>query len=186
MTSARCLEPVAFETLVAYWSGDLPGGEAEQLDDHLMGCGTCSEQSGRVAGLIEALRSAIPPLVTDSVISALRGRGLRVVENAFAPGERKAVVFAAGVDLLIHRLNGLDLTETDRIHVTLTVEETGDVLLDDPATPFERASSEVLICCQRHFAMFPPNLVAEVRAHAQSGREQVARYAIPHLFEQDA
>ena len=65
----------------------------------------------------------------------------------------------------------------------ISVEETGDVLVDEQNAPFDRDSGELLIACQRHFAAFPPNVVAEVWTYAASGAESVARYPIPHVFE---
>jgi hypothetical protein len=153
------------------------------LEEHLMGCAACSAESARVAAVIEGLRSVTPPLVTEAALSELKARGLRIVQNSFSPGERKLAVFTPGVDLLIHRLGGLDLSETERVRVTMLVEETGDVIFDDPSAPFERESGEVLVACQAHFAVYPPNLVAEVRARGRSSGEQVARYMIPHVFE---
>jgi hypothetical protein len=183
MTLPRCSEPIAFDALVAYWSRDLAPEEAERMEEHLMGCAACSGESARVAAVTEALRALPPPYVTDADIAELRARGLRIEENRFSPGERKSVVFRAGVDLLIHRLGGLELGAAERVRVVLSVEETGEVIMDDPRAPFEPKTGEVLIACQRDYAVFPPNLVAEVRARDASGREQVARYAIPHLFD---
>jgi anti-sigma factor RsiW len=37
--------------------------------------------------------------------------------------------------------------------------------------------------CQRHFAMFPPDMVFEVRAREGGVAGPVARYFVPHLFE---
>ena len=65
----------------------------------------------------------------------------------------------------------------------ITVEETGELLFEDPSAPFDRDSGEVLIACQRHFAGMPPNIVAEVRMRDALGAEQVARYLIPHVYQ---
>jgi hypothetical protein len=48
-----------------------------------------------------------------------------VLENAFAPGERREVEFAPGTDLLIRRLGGLDLSAAERVDVRITQESTG-------------------------------------------------------------
>jgi hypothetical protein len=94
------------------------------------------------------------------------------------------VVFRADTDLLVHRLGGLDLTHAANVGITLSVEETGHVMIAEPSVPFDRDSGEVLLACQAHFASFPKNIVAEVRTRDQTGAEQTARYVIPHTFEE--
>ena len=178
-----CLTPLSWETLVDYWSSDAVAAETDRIDEHLMGCDTCSATSARVAAICDAVREMIPPFVAADQLVALRARGLRVRENRVVPGERRAVVFTGDIDLLIHRLAGLDLRGAESVGVTVSVEETGDVLLADPRVPFDSDAGEVLVACQRHFAAFPPNITFEVRARAATGAEQVARYVIPHRFE---
>lgn len=181
--SASCREPIADERLVDYWAGELEPAELDAIDEHLVGCAACSARSARVAAVTETLRSMIPALIDDARLAELRSRGLRVVEGTFLPGERKPAVFANGVDLLVHRLGGLELARAERVRVVLRVEETGEAILDVPFATFERATGEVLIACQRHFEAFPPNVVAEVRATMPAGVEEIATYAIPHHYE---
>src|SRR5262249_47881295 len=147
--------------LVAYWSGDLTPAENDAIEEHAMGCAACSTASARVAAIAEALRAQIPPVVTRELVAALRERGLRVVDNPVRPGERKLAVFTSEVDLMIHRLSGLDLTLAERVDVTVKVEETGDVIFQKQDAPFDRQAGEILIACHRHFSVFPPNIVFE-------------------------
>jgi len=55
--SARngCATPIPWEQLVAYWTGELDDSEVDGLDEHLVGCATCSAESGRVTALTQAL-----------------------------------------------------------------------------------------------------------------------------------
>ena len=84
---------------------------------------------------------------------------------------------------MIHRLTELRLGDATGVGVAVLVEETGDVLLDEPDVPFDRGSSEVLVACQRHFAALPPNVVFETRVRRADGPDRVARYTVPHVFE---
>jgi hypothetical protein len=179
----NCASPIAWEALVAYWAADMSPSETDALDEHLMECASCTAASARVAAIRQAVRAMIPPLITREQCAQLRARGLAVVDNPMAPGERKIAVFRPGLDFLFHRLRGLELADVDRVRVTLRVEETGEVLLDDADAPFDRESGEVILACQRHFEAFPPNIVVEVRAHEPSGSERLATYTIPHVFE---
>jgi hypothetical protein len=169
--------------VVAYWAEDLAPTDVDRLDEHLMGCATCSSASVGISAVTEALRAVVPPFVDRARVDALRLRGYRVHENPLLPGDRKPVIFHADTDFLIHELRGLDLTNATAVDVVITVEETGDVLIAEASAPFDRDSGEVLIACQRHFAAFPPNVVVEVRARDATGSERVARYPIPHIYE---
>lgn len=181
--SASCRDPIADERLVDYWAGELEREELDALEDHLFACAACSARSARVAAVTEAMRGMVPLLLDGARLAELRARGLRVVEGTFRPGERKPVVFAAGVDLLVHRLGGLDLARAERVRVVLRAEQSGEPLVDVPFATFERASGEVLVACQRHFEVFPRDIVAEVRVTLPAGAEQVATYAIEHRYE---
>ena len=174
---------VTSEEIVAYWADDLAIEEVDRLDEHFMGCAACAEASARIAVLAEAMRTIIPPIVDHAALAALRARGYRIRENPLTPGERKPAVFEAETDLLVHKLAGLDLTEATSVALLMTVEETGDVLLDDPSVPFDRDSGELLLACQRHFASLPPNIVVHVRVRGASGSEVGSHYPIPHIFE---
>ena len=44
--SAPCATPLSFETLVAYWAGDLPQPETDAVDAHIIGCATCATRVG--------------------------------------------------------------------------------------------------------------------------------------------
>jgi hypothetical protein len=175
--------PIAWSTLVDYWSGELALDAQDSLEEHLMGCATCTDLSARVQRLTQALHGLIPPLLTETMLSALAGRGARVVENSLRPGERREVVFPAGADILLHRLVGLELEAATRVSFELRVEGTDRVLLSVEDAPYEREQGSVLVACQRHFASMPPDNVAEVRVVNAAGEEQISTYTILHRFE---
>jgi hypothetical protein len=174
---------VTSQELVAYWADDLSTTEVDRLDEHLIGCPTCSMASARVSSITEALRSLIPPFLGHAALDGLRARGHRIRENPLRPDIRRAVVFDRATDLLIHKLEGLELMDATSVGIVISVEETGDVLLEEPNVPFDRASGEVLVACQPHFARLPPNIVVEVRIRNASSPDRLARYPIPHIFE---
>ena len=183
MSAAIFAHPIAFEALVADWARDLASDEEDALELHVMGCAECTASSERVAAIAVSVRALIPPLITGPQVAALRARGLRIEENPMVPGERKAVVFRREVDVLLHRLGGLDLANAAEVSVTVRDEDTGDVIYEEPRAPFDAENGEVLVACQRHFAAYPPNVLFEVRAVGPGAEPRVARYMIPHTFE---
>jgi len=179
--SRRCDQPLGLARIVDYLAGDADT-DADAVEEHLMGCAACAAEAEQLERITRALAATLPPVVSAAQVDALRARGLVVDENAFAPGQRTEVVFRPGVDLLIHHLGGLALADAERVQVTVTVESTGQLLADDLFAPFERASGEVLIACQRHFAVMPPDIQFHVRVHAAGSAPVVATYRIPHVF----
>ena len=176
-----CSAPLAFETLVAYWAGDLSDTEADALDEHLMSCGSCSASSARVQSVVAALRVALPPAVDRATVERLRAAGARIQENTFLPDQRKTVAFPPDLDLLIHRLIGIDLAGVEQVDLTVRSESTGELLVEAPGVPFD-AREGVLIACQQHFRNLPADPVFELRALAAAGVARRARYVIPHVY----
>jgi len=179
-----CQGPLAWGTLVDYWAGDLPPAEADRVEEHLFGCAGCAEVAARVASVTETLRAVLPPAVSRARLDALRASGIRLRENVFSPGERRAVLFEHDADLLIHRLGGLDLTGADHVSLRIVVESTGEQLAELDAVPFERGEGAVLIACQRHFASLPADTRFELAIHASGIPSAVTRaeYTVIHQF----
>lgn len=180
--SQVCDLPVPWETLVLYWADDLPADAQEALEEHLMGCGPCTAASAQVARITEALRALLPPLLTPERLLHLRQQGVSIVENAMLPGERRQVVFPHAADLLLHRLGGLDLAQAERVRFTLRAESSGRILVAVDDAPFDRERGELLLACQKHYAVMPPDTVAEVRVERSGAGEQEASYTILHEF----
>jgi predicted anti-sigma-YlaC factor YlaD len=177
-----CTSPVPVEALVRYWAGDLASAELERIDEHLMSCEVCSAESARLSAVVEALRAFLLPAVSRDKLERLRAQGRRITENTFLPGARQQLVFSSEVDLLIHRLAGLDLTRVENVSLTIRSESTGQVMFEEASVVFD-AHEGVLIACQRHYAALPPDTVFELRARDASGAEQTAVYTILHVFD---
>jgi len=179
-----CAHPLPWAVLVDYWAGELTAAETEQVDEHLFGCAACTAASARVAAVTEAVRKLLPPVVSRGRLDSLRAGGLRVRENDFSPGERRAVTFDAGLDLLVHRLGGIDLSGADHVSLQVVVESTGERLLALDRVPFERGEGAVLIACQRHFSSLPADTRFEVAVHSAAPDSAVTNvaYTILHQF----
>jgi hypothetical protein len=143
----------------------------------------CCFTPGRGGCFREGIRATIPPFISLHQLATLRARGLRIEENTIRPGQRTPLTFRADLDLLVHRLGGLDLSRADRVHVKVRVEETGELINENPAAPFDAAGGEVLVACQRHFSALPPNILFEVTPIEAGVAATSARYIIPHHYE---
>jgi hypothetical protein len=178
-----CSTPATWETLVAYWAGDLEAREEASLEEHLMGCASCTAASTRVADVTETLRAMIPPVVSAAELARLRDKGLRVREDSLAPGARHEAWFPADLDLLVCRLGGLELARARRVSLALRAEVTGKLMVRIDDASFDRDAGAVLLVCQQHFAVLPPVVIAELCVVDDAGNEARAAYTIDHRFE---
>lgn len=179
---SACSAPLPWDTLVDYWASALPATEAEAVEEHLFGCAGCTEQASRVAAITEALRTAIPPAVTRRRVERLRAEGVAVREHAFAPGERRDVLFERDTALLVHRLGGLELESATRVGLRIVSESTGERMVELDSVPFERAEGAVLIACQRHYAALPHDTVFELSIERAGGAVEQASFTVLHHF----
>jgi hypothetical protein len=176
---SACAKPIAFETLVSYWARDLDATESEAVEAHVFGCATCTAMSERIAALTQKMRSLEPPIITSARLRELRAAGRRIEDNFVAPGEHKRVVFAAQ-DFIVHHLGGLELDDVERVAVVARAHSSDAVLTEYPSVPFDRSAGEVLIACQRHFVVFPPDIAFEVTTFAGGEAKKVSRYVVDH------
>lgn len=179
--TASCDTPIPFAELVDYAAGDLEADALDRVEEHLMSCAACTSVATRVLTITRAIGALPRPILPPEELAALRARGFRIVENHFVPGRQETVSFSPDTDILLHRLGGLDLTDCERVHVIVRAEKSGEVLNEDPSAPFDRDRGEILIACQRHFAVLPPDIEFEVHVHREGG-EVVERYLVPHAF----
>lgn len=176
-----CAAPLSFDTLVAYWAGDLSPARLDEVEEHLFACDDCTRASARIAAITEHVRGLLPPVLTRAQVADLRARGLRVADNVVTTSTRSHVTFRTE-DVLIQHLSGLHLENAARVGVTVRVEESGELLIEQPAAPFDADAGELLLVCQRHFAVFPPNVVFVVKTTDHDGAERTDRFVVEHTF----
>lgn len=176
---SACATPVPFDALVAYWAGDLDATRSDEIEAHVFGCATCTALSERIAGVTETMRSLEPPLISSARLAELRATGRRIDDNFVAPGERKRVVFATQ-HMIVHRLGGLELDGVDRVDVVVRDDATNRIIAELPEAPFDPETAEVLVACQRHFIVFPPNIAFELSTFGGGSPKQTTRYVVEH------
>jgi putative zinc finger protein len=174
-----CKAPVAWETLVDWWAGDLDDARASAVEEHLLGCEACSAVAGRVAATAETLRTMVPPVVRPERLQGLARAGVRILENPIEPGQTNDFHFPKDVDLAVHVLGGLAFEAGARVDVTLRSIATGAVLGHFEDAPFDASRGAVYLACQRDYAQLDHDLIAEVRVAKD---RPPAHYTILHHF----
>jgi hypothetical protein len=145
-----CSSPIAFETLVAWWLGELAQAAQETLEEHVFACAHCTCRVEEVAALAGGVRNAVRAGTVGLVVSApfvegMKNAGLRVREYHVAPGSSVNCTVHADDDAVVghmraslHGVRRLDLVEWVEIGGVSRPE----VRLED--VPFDPAADEVL------------------------------------------
>lgn len=85
MTIPTCPSPLSWETLLAYWLGELDPDSEAQTEEHYLGCAQCSGRLDQLAALargVQALAksSGVNMVVDDQFVRRLRDDGMNVRE----------------------------------------------------------------------------------------------------------
>lgn len=152
MSHARCMQPIEFAKLVAYWLGELPPATEASVEEHYLGCADCAGRLEELAALASGLRATVRGgllrgLVTPRFVEMMKAQGMRVREYRLAPGERVACTIRLDDDVVVGRMR-VPLAGVTRVDVleSLDVGDGGAVQqwrLED--VPFDPDSNELLM-----------------------------------------
>jgi hypothetical protein len=177
-----CTNPVGFETLVAWWTGELATDEAARVEEHLFACDACAGLSERFARLAAGVREHLPPIISPAQRDRLLARGTRIRITPVDAGVDATAVFGPEVDLLVHALRA-DLSRAQRVDVEIVMQGWSEALLCE-GVPFDAKSGEVLVCCQRHFQhMSPADPLFRVHVVEFGERRRVGDYLVRHIWQ---
>ena len=145
-----CLRPLPFETLIAWWLGELPEAEAGALEEHLLACAHCvsrgEELAVLAAGVGAAVRSgAVGLSVSAPFVERMKEAGLRLREYRLAAGETVNCTLRADEDAVVSRLSAplAGVMRLDALHrLEVGGVEGPEVRVQD--VPFDPAAGEVL------------------------------------------
>ena len=146
-----CASPIPFDTLVAYWLGELPESTQAPLEEHLFACAHCARRLEELAALAAGIRAAVRAGAVAAVITApfvelMKKHGLRVREYQVSPGGRAECTLRAEDDAVVARMTA-PLAGVKRIDALHTIDAGGEVSpetrLED--VPFDPAGGEVLL-----------------------------------------
>ena len=150
MTAGACAKPIEFETLVAYWLGELPAAAEAAVEEHYFGCAYCARRLERLAALAGGIRAAVREgkvwgFVTPSFVEHMKREGLRVREYRTEVGGRVDCTIRADEDAVVGRMR-VPLAGVKRLDILNTVEVEGREVMRMRAedVPFEPGSDEVV------------------------------------------
>lgn len=131
-------------TLVSYWLGELDEAREAAIEEHYLGCATCSARLGEVEALACGVQRAfagghLHAVVTPAFAEHLRSRGLRLREYTVPRNGSVNCSVAPEDDLLVGRLQ-VPLEGVARIDV---IGPDAEHRLED--VPFDALSGEVVL-----------------------------------------
>jgi hypothetical protein len=147
MSRPSCSSPIAFATLVEYWLGELDEAGEALVDEHLLGCGECSEHLQSLVELAGGVRTlvrhgAVHVVVTDAFLARLAAQGLRLREYRVPCNGSVHCTVAPDDDMLVTRLEA-PLAGVEQVDaVLLEFDEAGLHRLRD--VPFNSSTDEVV------------------------------------------
>lgn len=173
------------EALLDYWSGDLPAGDAGELEEHLFACEACA---GRLAG-IEELAASIRRLtetgrfraaVAPSLVDLLDARGLRIRTYRPPAGGSIPCTSAAKDQLLVARL-AADLGGATRVDVAVCDERWAE-RERQADVPFDRRRGEVVFAERTDRPELRTAHVVRLRllAVGLAGEREIGTFALEH------
>jgi hypothetical protein len=145
--SVACDRPIAPDALADYWLDDAEGPHVDAIEEHLLGCDSCSRRLRGLVALGEGVRrlaheGAFALVVTPSLLARAAAEGLRTREYRVPAGGRVDCTVTREDDLLVGRLMA-DLKGVKRLD--LVVEEEGRPAHRVEELPFSPDATELIV-----------------------------------------
>lgn len=186
MSAATCVEPLPVSVLIDYWLGDLaPAAEEEGVEEHLLGCASCSERLGDLVTLTKhvatlAADGVIRVVVTSAFLESLVAAGFAVREYQLVPGGSVQCIVTPADDVVAAHLR-VDLRDVERVDLVSCDEEgrEGNRLADIPVNP---SSGEVVLLERTDQLRALPASVTRVKlvSHEATGERLLGEYTFVH------
>jgi len=180
-----CEDPIGFETLVAYWLGEVPEKREAMLEEHLFSCAYCTERLEGLAALASGVRAAVKDgkvsmVVSEPFVEAMKQAGLCLREYRLEPGGSVNCTIRADDDAVISRIRA-PLAGVKRLDVVrMRGGGEPDVRLAD--VPFDAETGEVLMIPSAAWLKTMPAFTMRMRliAVGAAGEKQIGDYTFNH------
>jgi hypothetical protein len=183
----NCANPIALETLVAYWLAELAPAEEAPVEEHFFACAGCSARLEALAALASGIRALVregrvAAVITAAFLEALKREGLRIREYRVPAGGRAQCTLRAEDDAVVGRMQAV-LAGAKRVDALLRLEVVGEVSEARVAdVPFDAAAGEVLLLPSAAELRALPAHTARVRLVAvdEAGERALGDYTFEH------
>ena len=185
MSVTACAEPMALSVMIDHWLGDLAPDDEERVEEHLLGCASCSGRLRDLVALTAGVRALaddglVRAVVTSAFIDSLIAEGFSVREYRLVPGGSAQCTVSAADDLVAAHLR-VDLRDVERVDlVRCDADGRAESRLDD--IPVSATAQEVVLLERMDRIRALPACVKRVKliGHAAAGERLLGEYTFVH------
>jgi hypothetical protein len=181
----RCENPIGFETLVAYWLGEVPEQHEAAIEEHLFGCAHCTKRLEGLAALASSVRAAVKDgtvsmAVSGPFVEAMKQAGLCLREYRVEPGGSVNCTIRADDDAVVSRLRA-PLAGVKRLDV-VRMRGGGEPEERLADVPFDAETGEVLMIPSAAWLKTMPAFTMRMQliAVGEAGEKQIGDYTFNH------
>lgn len=145
--SPPCPRPLADEALLDWWTGEMHGVARRGVEEHLLGCDSCTRRLAALSALGEGVSDLVragvaPAVVTSGVLERLRRDGCAIREYRVPAGGGVHCTVGPEDRVLVVRLQaGLDAVA--RVDLVSRIDEGPERRIPD--VPFDPGAGELIM-----------------------------------------
>lgn len=190
MNTSACPSPLDWNSLLAYWLGELDPDSEARIELHYLGCPDCSRQLEELAALAQGVRALTRTSGIDAVVSAdfvrrLSERGLRVREYRVPCNGSVNCTVAPEDDFVVAYLEG-PLADVARVDLVYFTRDNGQGIRHEDI-PFDPHSGSVALSTRIAALRALPATTQRVRllAVTEDGERILGDYTFNHTPYRD-
>jgi hypothetical protein len=179
-----CKNPIDFETLVAYWLGEVAEKREVTLEEHLFACAHCSKRLEELAALAAGVRATVEDgkvslVVSGRFVEAMKQAGLRLREYQLDPGGSVNCTIRTDDDAVISRLRaplaGVKRLDLVRVRAGQPEARVADL-------PFDADTGEVFVIPSAAWLKTMPAFTMRMRLIdvSEKGEAPIGEYTFNH------
>jgi hypothetical protein len=185
MNILPCHSPLEWDTLIAYWLGELDPDSEAGTEQHYLGCPPCSRRLEQLASLAQGLRmltekSEVSMVVSEEFVRRLSNKGLRVREYRVPLNGSVNCTVTPEDDLVVAYLEA-PLDDVQRVDLVFT-DEDGKSQMRQEDIPFNASSGGVAVSTRIDTLRALPETTLYIRMLAveNNGERTLGEYCFKH------
>jgi len=185
MSTANCRSSLDWQTLLAYWLGELDPDTEARIEEHYLGCAQCSGRLEELDALAEGVRavtraSGVTAVVIEPFVRRLEERGLQVREYQVPQNGSVNCTVTATDDFVLARLEA-PLAGVARLDLVTIFPDAGTEVRQADI-PFVAESGGVIVSTgiEALRALPATNLRMRLVAVDDHGERSIGEYTFHH------
>ncbi|WP_428609739.1 hypothetical protein [Sedimenticola sp.] len=184
-SAASCQSPLEWDTLLAYWMGEQDSDSEAQIEQHYLGCTSCSERLALLIALIKDVQhlikvSGVNMVVTDQFVQKLKKNGMHVREYHIPANGSVNCTVTPEDEFVLGRLQA-SLDRVERLDMVY-IDDEGNSATRLNDIPFDMESGSVVFSTRIDTLRALPATRIQIRLLAvdSAGEHQLGNYTFNH------